>query len=143
MAQKMEPKLLHHFGFSWAKLFLKCHHKQLKAIFPQTVVEEQIISKKVITEWFEKHQKLFESIDLRFLSNFDETMVASGTQKFQVISPHNKKRVVKKVIQNKKHITLLQFIWVDGKYSVPGVVLPLKNWPLLSNKITKSFHWSG
>ena len=110
MAQKMKPKLLHHFGLSWAKSFLKHHHKQLKAIFPQTVAEEQVISKKVITEWFEKHQELLESIDLRFLLNFDETMVAPGTQKFQVISLHDKKRVVKKVIQNKKHITLLQFI---------------------------------
>ena len=139
----MEPKLSHHFGLSWAKSFLKHHHKQLKAIFPQTVAEEWVISKKVITEWFEKHQELLESIDLRFLSNFDETMVAPGTQKFQVISPHDKKRVVKKVIQNKEHITLLQFIWADGSYSVPGVVLPLKNWPPLSDKITKSFHWSG
>lgn len=117
-------------------------------MFPKHVDYERAAAttEENFVDWYSRVNEEIDpdSIDMRLVSNMDETMVNSSSERLKVVCPRDVVPV--KAGPSDKadmHITVVLCIFATGAHTKPTLIFPLKEFPANCENDLNSFNFAG
>lgn len=132
---------------SWCDKWVKTRD-DLKKVYPKHVDYDRALAttEENFVDWFTRiHAEINpDSIDVRLVSNMDETMINSSVERLEVVVPRDV-TPTKAGPSDKAdmHITAVLCIFADGTHTKPTLIFPLKEFPNDCLNNLEFFNFSG
>jgi hypothetical protein len=132
---------------SWCDKWVKTRD-DLKKVYPKHVDYDRALAttEENFVDWFTRiHAEINpDSIDVRLVSNMDETMINSSVERLKVVVPRDV-TPTKAGPSDKAdmHITAVLCIFADGTHTKPTLIFPLKEFPNDCLNNLEFFNFSG